>query len=200
MIAKDLKEWTVSNLFMVPLLKIGRGKLEKLGFVNSYLYNGEEFEEYPSNSIHLLFQPKSMDRFNNFLLAEREEGKNIVDEKDYSNGYVLVTYELPQAYTKDYALILEGRYSETSDEYQLNIPGIVRYTKDNGKSVTDMTLQHMVFSKYAHLKRHWEEEFNVQMDEDQELWTKPTIESETFKLSNYECITDNTGGTKEDSC
>lgn len=190
-ISKEIRNWTVSNLFLVPILKIGRGKLQNLGFINSYLFNDEDPDEiYPDNSIHLLFCPKSTEKFNDFMLAERDSENDVIEERDYPGGFILVTYRLPKRFEKDYALIWDGKYSKTSEEYQSCIPAMVKYTKKNGVSVTDMTLQHMVFKKYEPLRRNWEQEFNVQMDDEQELWTKPTIESETFKLLNHECFTD----------
>jgi hypothetical protein len=197
LVNNDLRSWSVSNLFLVPLLNIGRPRLDKLGFINSYLYNSEE-EDYPKNSIHLLFQPKSIEAFNDFILDERQAGNSIIDEKDYPGNLVMVTYSLPKRFEKDYKLIWEGRYSETSSAYQKSIPEVVKFVKKTGVSATDMTIQHMIFKKYEPLKRFWEEELDVVIGDDQELWTKPTIKTETFKLSDYECVTDNpedTGGT-----
>lgn len=187
----ELKDWTVSNLFIVPLLRIGRGRLEGLGFINSYLINGEEPDEvYPDTCIHLLFCPKYIEKFNDFILAQKESENQIIQERDYPGGFILITYKLPSKFDRDYQFIWEGKYSKVSEEFQRMVPSVVRYTREDGVTTSDMTLQHMVFKKYAPLRRNWEAEFNVQMDDEQELWTKPTIESETFKLVNHECVTD----------
>lgn len=188
---EEFRSWTISNLFMVPLLKIGRKQLKSLGLVNSYLFNGEDPEAYP-NAIHLLFRPEKIERFNNFIADERDAGKPIIGERDYEGGLVMITYVLPSKYEKDYELIWEGRYSETSKDYRKDIPSVVQFVKKTGIKASDMTLQHMIFNKYAPLKRYWEEQLGVELDEDAELWSKPSIETETFKLSNYEPITTNT--------
>ena len=184
MIRDDLLLWTVSNLFYVPMFKIGRPKLAKHGFVNSYLFNGES-EEQIENAIYLLFKPDNMELFNDFVEELREKKVPIIGENDYPDGFVLLTLQLPSKYQKDYDLIWEGAYSKTSEDFQKTIPSYVKYNKPNGVSVTDMTIQHMIFSRYEFLRRHWESSLNIVMEDTQELWSKPTVESETFKLENH---------------
>lgn len=188
MINEEVVNWTVSNLFLVPLLNIGRSKLNKLGFVNSYLYNGEEDVLY-EDAIHLLFKPDDLNHINQFILVENRRHYLIIDEHDYPGGLVLLTYKLPERYREDYKKIWEGKYSEVSSDFKNSIPSMVKYINSKGVSVTNMTVQHMIIERYQPLKKYWEDKFSVVMDDDQELWTKPTLESETFKLKNHEPIT-----------
>lgn len=185
MIIEQFKKSNVSCVFMLPLLKIGKAKLNLLGFKDTYLFNGEESVVY-EDCIHLLFEPPSLSKFNNFLADERHKKAPIVEENDYEGGLVLVTYRLPPRFKSDYELIWEGKYSETSAEYQQVFPKTVQLTTASGILVTEMSGQHMVFSRYQPMKRKLEEELGVELPDNQELWTKPTIERETFKLKNHE--------------
>lgn len=181
MTSKSVFDWNVSNVFVVPLLNIGRDRLLKQGFINSFLLSGQE-EEY-DNAIHLLFQPKSMASFNDFVAEERERPVSILDERDYPNDHILLSYGIPEKFLDDMEKIWSGQYSKVSDVFKEAIPYYVE--KMSGQKTSEMTVQHMVFTKSAKLRAHWEKEFNTTMDKYQELWTKPTREKETFKISDY---------------
>lgn len=187
MIIEQFKKSNVSCVFILPVLKIGKRKLESLGLVDTYLLNGEESMVY-ENCIHLLFKPSSISRFNDFLMEEKQKRASIVDENDYPGGLVLITYQLPSRFKEDYDLIWQGKYSETSKEYQEMFPKTVKVTTSAGHLVTEMSGQHMVFSRYQPMRRKLEEELGAELSEDQELWTIPDIERETFKLKNHEPI------------
>lgn len=190
MIIEQFKRYNVSCVFLLPLLKLNRKKLEALGFKDTYWFNGEEKLVYES-CIHLLFKPTSLKNFNEFLLEEKERKAPIVDENDYPGGLVIVTYRLPQRFIKDYNLIWQGKYSETSKEYQDMFPKTVKITNASGIVVTEMSGQHMVFSRYQPMKRKLEEELDAELSDAQEIWVMPSIERETFKLKNNECVTTN---------
>ena len=182
MTSKSVFDWNVRNVYIVPLLNIGRDRLNKQGFVNSYLYSGDEEEDY-DHAIHLLFQTKNMESFNDFIAEERERPISLLDERDYQDGYVLLTYGIPEKFREDMDKFWRGQYSKMSQEFKEAIPYYIE--KMNGQKTNEMTVQHMVFTKSIKLRAHWEKQFNVIMDKDQELWALPTIERETFKLSNY---------------
>lgn len=190
MIVNDsLLERTVSNIFMVPLLKIGRGTLDSHDFINSFQYNAEEFVVY-EGVLHLLFQPPHIDRFNQFVDDEKARTAAFVCRLDYPNNLVILVYQLPPRFKKDYEKIWNGKFSEVSESYKAAIPAIGnRLLEDGDKVISEVTLQHMVFNKMEVLKNIWEQRFDVVMDHDQELWTIPTIERETFKFKDYENFT-----------
>lgn len=189
MIIEQFGKSTVTTVFIVPVLKIGRKKLNGVGFIDGFLFNGEEQMVY-DNCVHLLFRPTSMNKFTDFLLDEKERGAEIVDENDYSSGLVLITYKLPGRFKEDIHKIWLGKYSEVSQAYRDMIPSTVKKDID-GILVTYASAQHMVFNKDPVLKKKLEEELQVKIDPQQELWTKPNLERETFKIKNYECFTVN---------
>jgi len=176
--------WNVSNLFLVPLLNIGRNRLDKHGFINSYILNQEEELDYESDR-HQFLMPQNMGDVKDFKEDEKERRAVILDEHDYPGGFILLTYELPKRFKRDYQLILQGKFSKTSEAYRSAIPAVVK-TKSNNVITSTASLQHMVFNKDAALKQFWEKMFDVTMEEDQELWTCPTVEQETFKIIGHE--------------
>lgn len=184
MIIEQFKKNTVTTVFILPVLKIGRKKLDNVGFLDAFMFNGEEQMVY-DNCIHLLFCPVSMDKFTDFLQDERDRGASIVDENDYAGGLVLLTYKIPARFETDIQKIWLGKYSEVSQEYRNMIPSTAKKEVD-GVIVTFTSAQHMVFNKDPSLRKKLEQELAVEIDPKQEIWTKPSIERETFKLKNYE--------------
>ena len=161
MISKELKGWTVSNMLIVPILKLNRSHLRKLGFINSFLFNGEA--DYQMEFvIHMLFKPKDVLDFNLFVDALRET-EELVDESDYAGGYVLLTLKLPKEYAKDYEILWTGKYSKLSREYQRNFPVTIKYHDERGRPVESKTIQYMIFNKDQELREMWEMDFNVVM-------------------------------------
>lgn len=189
MIDDELLKRTVSNMFMVPLLKIGRPILEEHGLINSFLLNAEEDVVY-ENALHLLFSPPNIDRFNLFVALQKTKNTAFINELDYPGNLVVLVYQLPSKFKADYEKIWQGKFSEVSEEYKASIPSIIQL-KEGNRTTNNLTIQHMVFGKLEVLRTHWEIRFNVTMENDQELWTKPTIETETFKLADYESLTRN---------
>lgn len=167
MISEELRKWKISNIFLVPLLKISRKALKSNGFVDSYMYNRASEVQYP-NVIHMLYKPNDMVSFNEFLEDNREK---IIDEMDYED-HVLVTYNLPDKLESDYALIKSGSYSKVSEEFRSQISACRR------------TLQNLIFNKDPSLKKWWEEELDEKLDEDQEVWSILNEEDETFKIES----------------
>lgn len=167
MISEELRKWKISNIFLVPLLKISRKVLRSNGFIDSYLYNKASEVEYP-NVLHMLYKPTDMVSFNEFVEDNRDK---IVDEMDYED-HVLITYSLPDKLENDYALIKNGSYSKVSEEFRSQI------------STSRRTLQSLIFNKDPSLKKWWEEELDEKFDDEQEVWSVLNEEDETFKIEN----------------
>lgn len=196
MISSDVINWNISNLFMVPLLNIGRNRLSQQGFIESFLYNGEEEVSF-KNGIYLLFLPGDIKDFNNFIVEERER-TTIIEEYAHPGNYMLIAYELPKRFKRDYKLIIEGKYSQLSDAFKKAIPAYLKVA-DNSKIVEIETVQHMIFNKSPELKKHFETMFGVDLDDEQELWKIFDKEKETFKISNYEQLfTESPRGTEQE--
>ena len=175
----DVKK-TITSIFMVPTLKIPRGELQDNGFVNGYVSDGSREVQY-DGCIYLLFQPKDLNKFREFLDSEYERTKAIVDDYDYQDGFVVVVYKLDSKFKKDFGLIREGLYSRTSKEFQALFPKIIKIKK-NGLQRDEISLQYRVFNRTEDLIKFWEEKLGVEFDDDQEVWHAFIVEDEILNI------------------
>lgn len=177
---------TITSIFMVPTLQIPRGELQENGFINGYISDGSREMQY-ENCIYLLFQPKNLDKFREFLDTEYERTKAIIDDYDYKDGFVVVVYQLDSKFKKDFGLIREGLYSRTSKEFQALFPKIIKIKK-NGLQKDEISLQYRVFNRTEDLIKFWEDKLGVEFDDDQEVWHAFILEDEILnieKLKEY---------------
>jgi hypothetical protein len=183
------KKKNITSIFMVPTLKVDRTSLMENGFINAYVEDSKRQPAY-KDAVYLLFQPKDLDKFRQFLEDEYERTKNIIDEYDYEGGYVVVVYKLNPKFKSDFLLIKEGLYSQTSQEFQALFPKIVKIQKDGFKR-DEISLQYRVFNKTADLVKYWEDKLGVEFDEDQEIWHGFVIEDEILDIDkiNTTCTT-----------
>lgn len=177
---------TITSIFLVPTLKIPT--LRNNNFLNGYIKDEMKDMEYGNDVIFLLFRPKDVDRFREFLDGEYERTKSIIDDYDHKGGYVIVAYKLDNKWTNDYELIKQGKYSKTSPLFQAEFPKTVTIDR-TGRKEEQLSLQYRIFNKTEDLIKFWEDKFDVEFDADQELWEGFQEENETLteqKLLEYE--------------
>ena len=172
---------TITSIFMVPTLKINRENLMDNGFINGYIKDGRKDVQY-ENCIYLLFKPENLDKFRDFLDGEYERTKQIIDDYDYEDGYVVVVYELNQKFKRDFEFVKNSKYSRTSEEFQKLFPKLIKIKKD-GVNREEISLQYRVFNKTEDLKQFWEERLGVEFDDDVEFWHGFFEENETLNLN-----------------
>ena len=163
----DIKK-TITSIFMVPTLKVPKGELSENGFINGYIRDEGKEVQY-EGCIYLLFQPKDLDKFREFLDSEYERTKAIIDDYDYDDGFVVVVYKLDTKYDKDFKLIRKGKYSKTSKDFQSLFPKLIKIKKA-GFNRDEISLQYRVFNKTEDLVKFWEDKLGVEFDENQEVW------------------------------
>ena len=171
---------TITSIFIVPILKINKDDLKNNGYSNGYVEDDRKDVQY-ENSLYLLFKPENLDRFRTFLDNEYERTKNIIDDYDYENGYVVIVYKIDDKFKKDVQLIKEGKYSKTSKVFQEMFPKTIKIQR-NGLSRDEISLQYRVFNKTPYLIEFWEKKLNVTFDDAQELWEMFVKEEEILNL------------------
>ncbi len=171
---------TITTIFIVPTLSIGKEKLEENGFINGYVKDNEREVQY-DNCIYLVFKPENLDKFKNFLDDEYERTKSILDDYDYPNGIVVVVYKLNSRLDDDIALVKQGKYSKTSKRFQEIFPKVVK-VKKNGLFRDEISLQYRIFNKTEDLLEFWENKLDVKLDEDAEVWSTFIEDNESFTL------------------
>lgn len=179
----ELKK-TITSIFMVPTLKIPRNELKNNGFLNGYSRDNMREVQY-DNAIYLLFRPTQVDKFREFLDSEYERTRDIIDDYDYPDGFVVVVYRLDQKYKDDYALVRQGKYSRTSSAFQEEFTKSVTIMV-MGVEKEELSLQYRVFNKTEDLVSFWEKKFDVTFGPDQEIWhgfeeEKETLTTDTLK-------------------
>lgn len=171
---------TITSIFLVPTLKINRDKLKSNNFINGYIEDIRRDAQY-KDAVYLLFKPADLDKFRVFL-DEQQTRKDILDDYDYEDGYVVVVYKLNSKWKKDFALIKEGLYSKTSKEFQNTFPKIINVTTEYGGTKQTPALQHRIFSRSSQLIEFWEEKLDVKFTEDMEVWDGFDFKKEILDL------------------
>ncbi len=171
---------TITSVFMVPTLKVDKEVLIANNFVNGYVHDVRRDIQY-QNAVYLLFKPENLDKFREFLDSEYERTKDVIDDYDYEDGYVVVVYTLNKKWKKDFGLIREGLYSRTSKEFQNVFPKIVKVKKGNLHR-DEISLQFRIFNKTEDLRTYWENRLDVEFTEEMELWRMFDLDEEKLDL------------------
>jgi len=186
LISKDDMEVkkNITSIFMVPTLKVPKDALRNNGFINAYIKDARKEDQY-NESIYLLFKPEDLDKFREFLDSEYERTKNIIEDYDYEDGFVVVVYQLNNNYKKDFDLIRQGSYSKTSKDFQKMFPKIVKITR-NGLHKDEISLQYRIFNRAEDLIEFWENKIGIEWEDDYEVWegwdeTKEILELDKIK-------------------
>jgi hypothetical protein len=174
------RKHTITSIFIVPTLSIGKEKLLDNGFVNGYIKDVKRDIQY-ENAVYLLFKPENLDKFRNFLDNEYERTKSIIDDYDYEDGYVVVVYEINPRLKGDVELVKQGKYSQTSPAFQGSFPKVVQIKK-NGLRRDEISLQYRVFNKTEDLVKFWEDKLGVELPSDVEVWHGFFEENEVLDL------------------
>ena len=175
------RKHTITSIFIVPTLNIDRGKLNDNGFVNGYIKDKKRDVQY-ENAVYLLFKPVNLDKFREFLDKEYDRTKEILDDYDYEEGFVVLVYQLNKKWKKDFDIIKQGRYSETSEDFQ-NIFSKVIKVINNGLRRDEISLQYRIFNKAEELRKYWEDKLDVSFSDDMELWRTFVYEDEILDLN-----------------
>ena len=171
---------TITSIFIVPTLSIGKERLLDNGYINGYIKDNRKEVQY-ENCVYILFRPENLDKFKDFLDEEYERTKSIIDDYDYEDGFVVVVYVLNSRLNDDISLVKQGKYSQTSKKFQEIFPKVVKI-KRGGYSKDEISLQFRVFNKTDDLRQFWEDKFGVEFDEDMEVWGGFIEEDEILNL------------------
>ena len=166
---------------MVPTLKVPKGELINNGFIDGYVADLQRDIQY-ENAVYLLFQPKNVDKFRNFLDSEYERTKSIIEDYDYEDGYVVVVYKLDSKYKEDFDLVRKGKYSKTSRAFQKLFPDKI-VTNKLGLKQEKYSLQYKIFNRTQDMIDFWENKFAVRFDKHMEVWTMFNEEKETLDIN-----------------
>ena len=176
---------TITSIFIVPTLKVPKDGLKNNGFINGYIEDEGKDVQY-ENAVYLLFQPKCLDKFREFLDDEYEGTRKIIEDYDYEGGYVVVVYKLEDELKEDFNLVKQGKYSKTSKEFQEIFPKDVSVKTPRGIFKNELSLQYRIFNKTEDLVEFWEDKLGVDLGNvigtDFEVWEGFNIKRETLNI------------------
>jgi len=182
---------TITTIFMVPTLRIPKGALRSLGFINAFQQDMDADMDYGKDKvIYLLFKPDDMDIFREFLDTEYDRTDNIIEDYDYIDGYVILIYKLDPIFKKDFDIIKQGKYSKTSLLFQKQFPKIIKIKK-NGLHRDEVSLQFRVFNRTPDLIEFWEKKLGITWTDNMEVWngwdeSKEILNMMEIKKEKYE--------------
>jgi hypothetical protein len=171
----NAKRFFLRGLGLIPKKEsLNKCGLTQLGLVDVYLKD-DNHETNILHPLYLLFKPKEMGLFNMFVENSYLEG-DLKEDYDYPDGYVMLLYEFPKEFKKDYETIVKGEYSKVSTKYKNLFPE----EDPDGTPI----LAYQIFTKGDLIIEKRMEELNLDYwEDDWELWEKIDIQKETF---NYE--------------
>jgi len=179
-------EKTITSIFLVPTLKITRENLHINGFVNGYSDLKEKEIFYKDNDVvYLLFKPSNIELFKDFLDKEYVRTEQIIEDYNVTDDYIILVYKLQKEFKKDFKLVQQGYYSNTSKKFKKLFPEKVIDFKYPDKP-KEISLQHMIFTKSVLLIDFWQKtlETSLILNNNLEVWPSYDIKKETLNLKN----------------
>lgn len=174
---------TESTRFLVRGLGLGRVQLDKHGFINAYI-DDVLHEPHYQRSVYLLFKPAELEGLEEFIGEQKFQTALLVEDYDYPRGYVVMVYNFPALYWKDYALFLKGAYSKFSEGYKSLFPKEKNGETKKGVPYTQPSFAAHVFNKSEVMRKYWEEKLDSYLGDDSEVWSAPNINKETLNINN----------------
>jgi len=173
-------EMTVTNLFLVPPLGIGRERLRLQNLIDAYIKDAGSDLEY-TDVVYLLFKPDDMELFQEFVEEERQRTDLLIDEYDYAGGFIVLVYKTHPEDREDIELIFKGQYSKISQRYKKKIPAVVKQVI-RGLHKDSISLQYEIIAKSQNVRDWWKKELDIDIPEGSEVWSIPDLEKETLYI------------------
>lgn len=166
---------------MVPTMNINKKALIDNNFINAFFKDADKEIDY-EDSIFLLFLPKNLQLFKEFLDNEYDRTKAIIEDYDYEGGYVVLVYKLDVNFIKDFNLIKESKYSKTSKKFQKLFPEKVILKGDTEHD----SVQYLVFKKDIKLLDFWQNIIGTNhiSSKKLEVWSNFDNIKETLNIKN----------------
>lgn len=175
-----MKKATCATLFLVRAVGLDTRVIRPLGFVQAYLGDKNHDVRY-GDAVYLLFKSGNPD-LEDFLIDLRES-PIFLEEYYYEGNYIVVVLKILTEFFNDYLLFMEGKYSQFSEKFKSQFPS-AHDTKDDTKDPFPITqkiqgkesFHSLIFNKRPSLRKFWEIELDVRLDNEAEVWSAPDLE------------------------
>lgn len=176
-IQNDVITYTKTTRFLMPLVGISEFNLEKVQYkllINTYIKSLDE--QLICVVLNKLDYPEESNNFINL----QNLNEHFVDYIEEEEEYILI-YQIPNHFKSDYDLILNGKYSKTSEPYKQILIRIYGYTKNEKcRLATVYDCLYPTIEK----KKQIASDFEVDYKNIEEVSSKPDITYELFKPVN----------------
>lgn len=183
-----LFQLTCSSLFLLYPLGLDRAKqLSELGFVNAYIRDKSRDTDY-KNPVYLLFKPSSLILFQAFLDEQYEQPnphtgtRDLVEDYDLEGEYIVLVYQFPERFQRDYEKFFRGEYSKFSSEFRKTFPKTRKIKEPGGSWREELSTQYRIIYKDAELREAIEDRLGIYLDDEMEYWEKPRESKETLDI------------------
>lgn len=160
--------------------------LKKAGFINSYISDPDITDIVASDKklLFLLFNNKKLKirDIEDIVKSLAYLKINLIFSYELINNYMMIIIEFPDEYSREYDLIIQGRYSKLSDEFKKAFPETKSvYNSEHIRIGLENTLYYHIFNKTDWIKEFWLKKLDlIELDKGLELWEKPNEEDIIF--------------------
>lgn len=166
-----MKKTTCSTLFLIRFVGMDTRVIRPLGFVNAYMGDKNEDIIHYDKAVYMLF--KSSSSYIEDFLGEQRESPLYLQEYYYEGNYIVLVMKIPEKFLPDYELFLQGKYSEFSTELKENFP--LKHSAYKEFNIEQDSFFNLIFNKSETLKEFWEDQLDVKLDKNAEVWTAPDL-------------------------
>lgn len=180
---------TKTSHFVIPAIFSNNSIMSTEYFVNAFL-DDENFTHNIKRAVFVLFQAKDNDNKWDLLFQKMKLKKEYV--LDYITGtkndynLIMIVFQVPEIYSKDFINFKNGRYSHFSEEYKKFFP---RYMANNRAQPTESALWKII-NKSEDLKQELIRYFTVDkkrpfsFSPTDEIWGIPERKFEVYNYGN----------------
>lgn len=176
---RDIKS-TNTTLFLLPALGLHEDEMDPaLGFIDAFLVDADRPSEL-GFLVHAVFKPVSLAAFNDFVMAEYSRTTALIEDYDYSDGFVVLRYQYPEKFHKDYKLFLRGRYSKFSQMFADCFPRYEKPKDGTNPNMPSVSFQRMVHKRAPALVAYVQSRVDALIGD--ECWSVPDKKRETLHI------------------
>jgi hypothetical protein len=169
-----ITKYTNSTLFLLPGLGLHRTEIEdRYYFLNAYVADQNRVFRI-KHPIVLVFDNGSIGT--DFLTDHPDLVLYFEDTYVYDDKFTVIIFSFPERYSKDYNLVLKGKYSKLSKAYMELFPELGMSGKPS--------LYHHIFNKTEGLRNYWQKNLDSEIDTSKDYWQTFDLERETFDYKN----------------
>lgn len=171
----DDLDFNISTDFFLPVLGIDLAITDTTGYINSYINCPDLTDILINNPVYILYNTEDLDLNMERVYEDLINNKNFILEQRLDRYHILFCFSIPKKFNKDYELIIQGKYSETSGAFK------DLFCNDN---IQDLW-QYKVLHKDPEYKKNLENRIGLVLNNNPEIYNKIDMFNETILISSY---------------